>query len=62
MYKKITDKSFVIAVDYEDIRQNTSPRFPLMLRSIPDGVRHAHITPSEVDYVIEDISNEANKP
>lgn len=61
MYKKITDKSFVIAVDYEDIRQNTSPRFPLMLRSIPDGVRHAHITPSEVDYVIEDISNEANK-
>lgn len=61
MYRNITANSFVIAVNYEELMQNTSPRCHLTLRSIPDGVRHVRITPADVDYVIEDISNEGSR-
>ena len=61
MYRNITEHSFVIAVNYEDLIQNPSPRCHLSLKSIPDGVRHVRIVPADVDYVIEDISNEKSK-
>ena len=60
MYRNINANNFVIAVNYEDLIQNPSPRYHLSLKSIPDGVRHVRIVPADVDYVIEDISNEKN--
>lgn len=52
MYNKITEKDFLIVVDYNDIMQNPS-KCKLQLRNHPKGVSHIHITPEEVEYVIE---------
>jgi len=57
LYRHITAANFVLVVNYEDLLQNNSSRVHLSLKSLPPGVRHARISPQEVEYVIEDVSN-----
>lgn len=57
-YRHITADNFVLVVHYEDLLQNPSPRYRLVLKSLPPGVRNARISPEEVEYVIEDIPTE----
>lgn len=56
-YRRITADNFVLVVNYEELLQNNSTRIHLSLKSLPPGVRHARISPQEVEYVIEDVSN-----
>ncbi len=52
-YQRITADNFVLAVTYEELLQNPSDKYRLHLKSLPDGVTNARISPLEVDYLIE---------
>lgn len=52
-YQRITADNFVLAVTYEELLQNTSDKYRLHLKSLPEGVTNARISPQEVDYLIE---------
>ena len=54
LYRKITEESFTIVVNYEDLLEDTDNRFDLSLKSVPFGVQHARIVPGEVEYIIEE--------
>lgn len=58
LFKSITAEDFVLAVTYEDILNNASPKLPLCLKSVPEGVSNVRIEPAEVDYLIEDVDEE----
>ena len=57
-YNKIDASAFAIAVNYADLIDNPSNTLHLQLRSIPEGVQRARITPTEVEYIIEDDTSE----
>lgn len=57
-YKSITADDFVLAVTYEELLNNKSPKYQLHLRKIPPGVTSVRIHPSEVDYLIEQTMDE----
>ena len=52
-YQRITADNFVLAVTYEELLQNPSDKYRLHLKSLPEGVTNARISPREVDYLIE---------
>lgn len=52
-YQKITAENFVLAITYEELLQNSSDKYRLHLKSLPEGVTNARISPREVDYLIE---------
>ena len=52
-YQRITAENFVLAVTYEELLQNPSDKYRLHLKSLPEGVTNARISPQEVDYLIE---------
>lgn len=52
-YQRITSENFVLAITYEELLQNPSDKYRLHLKSLPEGVTNARITPREVDYLIE---------
>ena len=52
MYNKITEKDFLIVIDYNDILQNPA-RCPIQLRNYSKEVTHINISPEAVEYVIE---------
>ncbi|MCR4592704.1 MAG: YbbR-like domain-containing protein [Bacteroidaceae bacterium] len=52
-YQRITADNFVLAITYEELLQNPSDKYRLHLKSLPDGVTNARISPLEVDYLIE---------
>lgn len=54
MYRKITADDFTIVVNYADILKETDGNIHLALKSVPAGVSHARIVPSDVDFLIED--------
>lgn len=56
MYRRITADNFVLVVNYADLINNKQNKCKLQLKSLPQGVSHVRISPSEVDYVIEDVS------
>lgn len=58
MYRRITADNFVLVVNYADLINNKQNKCKLQLKSLPQGVSHVRISPSEVDYVIEDVSPE----
>lgn len=57
-YKDITADDFVIVVNYDDVADNTTNKLRLKLRSVPEGVSYARIIPEEVEFLIEDTSEE----
>ena len=55
MYRSITPESFVLVVNYEDLLENEGNRCHLSLKTVPPGVSHVRINPSDVEYVIEEV-------
>ncbi len=53
-YRNVTNESFVLAVNYEDLLQSPQ-KCHLSLKSVPSGVSHVRINPQDVEYVIEEI-------
>jgi hypothetical protein len=58
-YQRITSDNFVLAITYEELLQNPSDKYRLHLKSLPEGVTNARISPQEVDYLIEKSEIEA---
>lgn len=56
-FRYYNEDNFVLAPTYEELLSNTSERYTLHLRSIPDGVSNVRISPAEVEYLIEEIDN-----
>lgn len=61
MYQNVTAENFVLAVTYEELLQNESPKYRPHLRSLPEGVSNVRISPVEMDYLIEQIDTEEQK-
>lgn len=57
IYRKITAEDFAIAINYDEVLNNTHEKLPLKLKSVPNGITHVRITPSEVDYILENVSS-----
>lgn len=57
MYRKVTAESFVLVINYEQLLENKENTCRLSLKTIPPGVSHVRISPQEVEYVIEEISD-----
>ena len=57
-FKSVTANDFVLAVSYEDLVNNDSPKIRLQLRSMPPGISNVRIEPEEVDYLIEQTQDE----
>lgn len=57
-FKMITADDFVLAVSYEELINNKSPKVHLRLKSKPMGVSNVRIEPEEVDYLIEQLADE----
>lgn len=60
-YQNITSENFVLAATYEELLQNASDKYRLHLKSMPEGVSNVRISPTEVDYLIEQIETEETK-
>lgn len=61
LYRRVTADDFVLVVNYEDLQGNTTSRCHLSLKSLPDGVEHARISPADVDFVIEELPEEPDE-
>ena len=48
-FKSVTEKDFLVA----DVIGNKSEKLPLTIKKYPDVVSHVRVTPSSVDYLIE---------
>ena len=58
-YDKIRSEDFVVATTYEELLDNTeSSKLSLRLNSMPEGVSNVRISPAEVDYLIEHVTEE----
>lgn len=58
-YHQITSEDFVVATTYEELLLNTeSSKLHLNLKTIPEGVSDVRISPQEIDYLIEQVSQE----
>ena len=57
--RNITAENFVLAATYEELLNNNSGKFRLQLKSIPVGVSNVRIYPSEVDYLLEQMDENA---
>ena len=51
--KSVTEKDFLVGVSYADVVANKSEKLPLTVKRYPDVVSHVRVTPSSVDYLIE---------
>ncbi|HBE55565.1 MAG TPA: hypothetical protein DDW22_06120 [Prevotellaceae bacterium] len=52
-FSRYTADNFVLAVTYEELLRNHSPKYRLHLKSLPEGVSNVRIVPQEIDYLIE---------
>ena len=55
-YKNITADKFAIVISYEDLANTPSNRLKLSLKSKPKGISHVRIQPEDVEFLIEDTS------
>lgn len=56
-YKKVTEESFVIVINYADLIGRKEPSIPLSLKSTPYGVYRPRLTPDHVDFILEDVNS-----
>lgn len=55
-YQQVSADDFVLATTYEELLQNSEEsKLPLHLKSTPEGVSDIRLSPSEVDYLIEQV-------
>ncbi len=57
-YRNITSDNFVLVVNYEELLKNKTNVCHLSLKTIPTGVSHVHITPQDVEYIIEEVTDD----
>lgn len=57
-YRNITSDNFVLVVNYEELLKNKTNVCHLSLKTIPTGVSHVHISPQDVEYIIEEVSDD----
>lgn len=57
-YRSITSENFVLVVNYEDLLKNKTNLCHLSLKTIPTGVSHVRISPQDVEYIIEEITED----
>ena len=60
-YSKVTEKDFILTVSYEELINYPEGRFPLELKTIPEGVTLPRLSPSEFEYLIEQHSEDLIK-
>lgn len=58
MYRKITADDFVLVLRYDDLLKETDGKVSLSLKSLPAGISHVRIVPSQVEFLIEDAEEE----
>lgn len=61
MYRQVTKENFVIVINYEDLLRSNTNKCHLSLKTVPEGVSHARITPQEVEFIIEEIPDNENE-
>ncbi len=52
MYNKITANDFLLVIDFNDIQPGMT-RCPVQIRNYPKEISHIHVSPEQVEYVIE---------
>ena len=57
-YREVTADKFAIVVTYDDVMQSSNNRLRITLKDKPAVVSHIRIIPEEVDFLIEDLSEE----
>lgn len=53
-YQQTTEEDFFISVTYEELLNLKGERLPISLKSAPSYIRNVRISPSTVDYMIEE--------
>ena len=53
-FKSITANNFLVGVSYLDLQKASSDKATVILRGIPEHVSHIRISPSSIDYLIEE--------
>lgn len=54
LYSRIRPEDFALVVDYQTLQPNSN-KCSLHMRSQPEGISNVRISPSQVDYVIEEV-------
>ena len=57
-FRDVSSEEFFIGVTYEDVLRNSDGKLPLTLKSQPDYVSHARLSPAEVEFLIEQKAEE----
>lgn len=57
-FKEVTSEDFVLAVTYEELVNSNASKIHLRLKSMPPGVSNVRISPENVDYLVEQVSDE----
>jgi hypothetical protein len=60
LYKKIKASDFSIDIPYEELLRYGKDKYPLHLTIMPKGIRNIRISPTQVDFLIEQNSNNVN--
>jgi len=55
-YKSLSKNDFVVAADYQEFSKTPSTKCAVRLMKAPQGISRISITPSNVDYLIEEVS------
>lgn len=58
IYRQLTAENFLIAVSYEELMAAPDNKIKLTLRNQPHGASHIRLAPDEVEFIIEDVSEE----
>lgn len=53
-FKSITANNFLVGVSYLDLQKASSDKATVIFRGIPEHVSHIRISPSSIDYLIEE--------
>lgn len=54
-FKRVTSDDFICTVTYESLLYTTTSNFKVVLKSVPQGVKHIKISPAYVDFLIEQV-------
>ncbi|NDW18905.1 YbbR-like domain-containing protein [Dysgonomonas sp. 216] len=52
-YQQITEKDFVIQLDYNDLKNTRESHVPLRIISMPDHIQSVSMSPADVEFIFE---------
>lgn len=59
-FRQIKANDFTLNVSYEELLKLGTDKYTVKLKSLPRGVSHVRIVPQQVDFLIEQVSSNAN--